>query len=144
MAFVVHSKWLERQLDGTATSDLDSAIGGSTINLGIVTESVINVDTVDLFSSLTAVGTATGWTGPVTLASITFGVSGGIHTFDAADISQVAQDASGFTNGRSVIIYDSATSFILASSIEASVFGNVSGPLDITFDAAGIFRISRA
>ena len=144
MAFVVHSDWITRQFDGTASLDLDDTVGGSTINLGIVTESSINPDTVSLFSSLTAVGTATGWTGPVTLSSKTFDDSGGVHTFDAADISQIAQDAGGFTTGRTVVIYDSSTSYILATSVEASVFGNVSGPLDITFDAAGIFTISRA
>lgn len=144
MAFVVHSDWITRQFDGTASLDLDDTVGGSTINLGIVTESVIDPDTVSLFSSLTAVATNVGWTGPVALASKTFSEAAGVHTFDAANIAQIAQDAGGFTDGRSIIIYDSVTSFILASSIEASVFGNVSGPLDITFDAAGIFTISRA
>jgi hypothetical protein len=143
MAWVVHSDWLERQMDGTDALDLDSAVGGDTIKLAIVTESTIDEDVIDTIGDLTLVGTATGWTGPVTLASITCGLDGSANVvFDANDPSQIAQDGSGFTDGRSLVIYDDTNDFILAHHIEGSAFGNTTGPIDITFAAGGIFEFT--
>jgi len=143
MTWVVHSKWLERQFDGTAALDLDATLGGNTIKLGIVTEAAINADTVDLYSTLTAVGVATGWTGPVTLANISCGLNGSFNlVFDADDPAVIAQDASGFTNGRSLVIYDSATSYIIAHHIEGAAFGNVSGTITITLNANGVWVLT--
>lgn len=135
MTWQVHSDWLERMFDGTEALDLDGV--GSTINLGIVTESAIDPDTNALYSGLTAVATGTGWTGPVALATKTCGLNGSNNLlFDADDPSQIAQDAGGgFANGRSLVLYGSVNSYIIASHIEGSVFGNVSGPITVQFDA---------
>lgn len=143
MAWVVHSDWLERQFDGTDALDLDSAVGGATIKLGIVTESVIDADTDPLFSGLTAVGTATAWTGPVTLANISCGLDGSADlVFDADDPSVIAQDGSGFTNGRSLVVYDDTNSFIIAHHTEGANFGNTTGTITITFAAGGIWKLT--
>ncbi len=143
MTWIVHSKWLERQFDGTQALDLDAVLAGDVIKLGIVTESAINPDTIDLFTALTAVGTATGWTGPVTLANITCGLNGSVDlAFDSDDPAVIAQDAGGFTNGRSLVIFEDTNKYIIASHIEAAVFGNVSGTITITLNAAGIWILS--
>ena len=141
MAWVPHSDWFERMMDGTDALDLDDAVGGDVIKIGIVTETAVDPDTAPLFSGLTAVGTATAWTGPVTLASKTCGLDGSNDVvFDAADIAQIAQAASGFTNGRTLVLYGSVNSFILAAHDHGSSFGNVDGPITITFDAGGLIK----
>jgi hypothetical protein len=143
MTWVVHSKWLERQFDGTQVLDLDAVAAGSTIKLGIVTEAAINADTNDLYSGLTAVATATAWTGPVTLANITCGLNGSVDlAFDADDPSVIALDGSGFADGRSLVVYEDTNKYIIAHHIEGATFGNVSGSITITINAAGIWIFS--
>lgn len=140
MTWQVHSRWLERHFDGTDALDLDAVLAGSTINLGIVTEAAINPDTVHLYSALTAVATGTAWTGPVALANITCGLNGSFNlVFDADDPAVIALDAGGFSNGRSLVIYEAVGSNIIASHIEAAVFGNVTGSITITLNANGIW-----
>ncbi len=140
MAWVPHSTWLERHFDGTQAVDLDGA-GAVTLKLGIVTNATINADTDNLYTGLTAVGTATGWTGPVTLANPTCGLDGSNDlVFDADDPAQIAQDAGGFSNGRSLVIYEDTNKYILAHHTEGTAFGNVSGPLTVSFDNAGILK----
>ena len=140
MTWVVHSKWLERHFDGTQALDLDAVLAGDVIKLGIVTEAAINADTNNLYTGLTAVGVATAWTGPVTLANITCGLNGSFNlVFDSDDPAVIAQDASGFTNGRSLVVYEDTNKYIIAHHIEGAVFGNVSGTITITLDANGVW-----
>ena len=141
MAWTVHSDWLERQFDGTEQLDLD-ATGADTINLGIVTESSINPDTNNLYSGLTAVGTGTGWTGPVALSNLSCGLVSNNLVFDADDLAQIAQDGSGFSNGRSLVLYDTTNSYIICHHTAGSAFGNVPGALDITMNASGIWTLN--
>ncbi len=143
MAWTVHSDWLERQFNGTEFLDLSGA-GADVINLGIVTESSINPDTNALYSGLTPVATGTAWTGPVALANITCALNGSNNlVFDADDPSVIAQDAGGgFTNGRSLVIYDPTNSYIIAHHTEPSTFGNVSGTITITLSASGIWQLT--
>lgn len=141
MAWIPHSDWFERMMDGTDALDLDDAIGGAVIKLAIVSDVSVDPDSNPLYAGLTPVATNTGWTGPITLASKTCGLDGSNDVvFDAADIAQIAQDASGFTNGRWLIIYGSVNSYILASHDHGSSFGNVAGPITITFDSGGIVK----
>lgn len=144
MTWVVHSDWLERHFDGTQALDLDAALGGATIKLGIVTESTINADTNALYTGLTAVSTGTGWTGPVTLANITCGLDGSNDlVFDADDPSVISADAgSGFSNGRSLVVYEDTNKYIIAHHTEGASFGNVSASITITMDAAGIWKLT--
>ena len=143
MTWVVHSDWLERQFDGTQALDLDAALAGSTINMGIVTEASINPDTNALYTGLTAVATATGWAGPVALANISCGLNGSNNlVFDADDPAVIAQDASGFANARSLVLYETTNNYIIAHHTEGSVFGNVSGSITITLNANGIWVLT--
>lgn len=137
-----HSKWFERAFNGTEPLDLDGA-GAATINLGIVTNTVIDPDTTQLYSSLTPVGTGTGWTGPVALTGLTAALVGGNWVFDANDPSVIAQDAgTGFSNGNTVVVYVAASSQILYTYTADSAFGNTGGPLTITFNASGILQVT--
>lgn len=143
MTWVVHSRWLERHFDGTDPLDLDAVLAGATIRMAIVTEAAINPDTIHLLTSLTQVGTATAWTGPVDLANITCGLNGSNDlVFDADDPAVIALDAGGFTNGRSLVLHESVGGNILASHIEAAAFGNTTGSITITMNAAGIWVLS--
>ena len=140
MTWVVHSKWLERHFDGTQALDLDAVLAGDTIKLGIVTEAAINADTNNLYTGLTPVGTATAWTGPVTLANITCGLNGSFNlVFDSDDPAVIAQDAGGFTNGRSLVVYEDTNKYLIAHHIEGAAFGNVAGTITITLDANGVW-----
>jgi hypothetical protein len=140
----VHSDWLERQFDGTDALDLDAAVGGETIKLGIFTEAAIDPDVIDQSADLTAVAAGDDWTGPVTLANIACGLNGSDNlVFDGDDPSTIAQDAdNGFADGRSLAIFDNTGDFILLSHIEDSVFGNVGGPITITFNASGLWVLT--
>lgn len=143
MTWVVHSDILERHFDGTDSLDWDGA-GANTFNLGIVTESSIDADTNALYSGLTPVATGTAWTGPVALANVACGLDGSNDlVFDADDPSSIAQDSGGgFSNARSLVVYESTNGYIVAHHTEASAFGNVSGPINITFSANGIWILS--
>jgi len=141
MVWVVHSKWLERHDDGTDPLDLDSTLGGAVIKLGIVTNAVINPDTDTLFATLTAVATNIGWTGPITLLNLSSALDGSFDlVFDADDVAQIATDAGGFTDGRSLVLFESVNDHILAHSTEPIVFGNTTGPITITFSVSGIWK----
>lgn len=96
--------------------------------------------------STNAVATATAWTGPVTLASVTWTIATGTPTFDAADPSTIAQDASGFTDARwGVFFNDSdAGKRALAYLDLGSARSIVTGPLSITFNASGILTLNQA
>lgn len=141
MTFQVHSAWLERHFDGTDALDFD-ATGAEGFTMGIVTESVIDPDSNSLYSGLTAVGTATAWTGPEALTSLACGLNGSNNLlWDSADPSQIAQDGSGFTNGRSVVIIEPVSGYVIESHIEASAFGNQAGPVNISWPS-GLWLMS--
>jgi len=143
MTWVVHSDWLERHFDGTQALDLDAVLLGDTINLGIVTEATINPDTNALYTGLTAVATGTAWTGPVALANITCGLNGSNDlVFDADDPAVIALDAGGFSNARSLVIYEATNNYIIAHHTEGATFGNVSGSITITLNANGFWVLS--
>lgn len=142
MAWTVHSTWLERHFDGTQALDLDGA--GASINLGIVTDAAIDPDAGTLYTALTAVATGANWTGPVALTGMTCGLDGSNDlVFDAANIGEITQDAgTGFTNGRSLVIYETTSNQILAHHTEGVAFSLQAANITINFDAAGIFKVA--
>lgn len=95
--------------------------------------------------STNAVGVATGYTGPVTLTSQTYVQAAGVDTFDAADVT-IPQDAAGFTTGAYGIIYNDtvAGKYAIGFVDLAGPVGNVSGPLQFVWNAAGIFTETAA
>lgn len=89
------------------------------------------------------VATATAYTGPITLASVTFTEIGSlpkVPTLRATDVV-IAQDAGGFTNGAYGIIYnDTDANKRALGYIEISSAGTaslVAGSLTIDFQGAG-------
>ena len=125
-----------------------------TLKMGIVNNTTVpTVNTTDPrwgsggttnFSS-NQVTPATGYSGPITLASVTFTQVSNIPTLRASIVT-VAQDASGFTDGYWGIIYndtDSGKRAIAYVDLGGAV-GNVDGPIDIDWNGANndIFTLS--
>ena len=106
-------KWFAQALLdlGNKVYDMD----GDTFKLAIVTNAIVptvgtpnphygGAGTTNFASS--AVATGTSWTGPVTLANVSWSLVSSVPTFRADNPATIAQDASGFTDGRWGIIYD--------------------------------------
>ena len=95
------------------------------------------------------VGIAGGYTGPITLASVTWTNVSGVLTLRATDIV-IPQNASGFSNGAYGILFNSTDANKRAFGwVELSSAGTasiVSGSLTIDFQGAGtdILRITPA
>lgn len=90
------------------------------------------------FSSNQVSTSGTSYTGPQTLASVTWTSVSNVPTLRATDVA-LAQDASGFTNGRYGIIYNSTDANKRA--LGYIDFGSdrtlVTGSLTINFQGAG-------
>ncbi len=133
---------------GSKIHDLTS----DTLKLGIVTTATVpTTDTAvphwggtgSTNFATNQVATATSYTGPITLASVTFteiGSSPKVPTLRAAD-PVIAQDAGGFTNGAYGIVYnDTDANKRALGYIEISSAGTaslVAGSLTIDFQGAG-------
>lgn len=125
---------------------------GDTLKMGIVTTATVptrdtaiphwgGTGTTDF--SANQVGTGGGYTGPITLASVTWTTVGsgpGVPTLRAADVV-IPQNASGFSNGAYGIIYnDTDANKRALGYIELSSAGSlsiVSGAQTIDFQGAG-------
>jgi len=127
------------------------ALASVTVKMAIVTNAYSpNQNTHDFFDDVTNEVTGTNYTaGGPTLSTPTVTMdAAGLVTFDAADPATWTQHASGFSNGRRVIIYRStgtaSTSELIAySDANAVDFGNTAADLTIVLDAAGIFTAPR-
>ena len=120
-----------------------------TLKLGIVTTTTVPALTTAVphwggtgttnFAA-TQVGTGGGYTGPITLTSVTWTNVAGAITLRAADVV-IPQNASGFSNGAYAIMYDDTdTNKRAFGYIELSAAGTasiVSGSLTIDFQGAG-------
>ncbi len=142
---------------GTKIHDLTA----DTLKLGIVTTATVpTTDTAiphwggtgTTNFATNEVATATAYTGPITLASVTFteiGTGPKVPTLRAAD-PVIAQDAGGFTDGAYGIIYNDtdankrALGFVELSSAGAASL--VAGSLTINFQGAGtdVLRLTPA
>jgi hypothetical protein len=81
------------------------------------------------------------------LTNVTLTVTANTLKFDADDPTTYPQSASGFSNARHAVLFkdagglDSANRLIAFATFDANV-GNVSGDLDLAFDATnGIFTV---
>lgn len=92
-----------------------------------------------------AVATATAWTGPVALSGLSWSEAvADTFRLDFTDPATIAQDAGGFTNGYWAILYN-ATDINKRALCAIDLGGPVSlvaGPLDINFNALGIFQVT--
>jgi hypothetical protein len=105
-------KWFSQALLNMGTKQFD--LSNDTIKVGIVTGvTTPSVDTPDPHWNGTGttnfaanqVATGAAYTGPISLTNKTWTLLiGGPHL--RADIINIAQDASGFTNGAFAILYD--------------------------------------
>lgn len=141
----VFASFLQKSKDGVAI-DL---LGADSIKLAIVTNATVpTVGTADprygtggsTNFATNAVPTGTGYPAPVALTAITYAVAAGVVTFDAADVT-IPQDAAGFTTGAYGILYDDtvAGKYAIAFVDLGGPVGIQSGPLQIVWNAAGIF-----
>jgi hypothetical protein len=83
---------------------------------------------------------ATGYVAPIALSSVGWTGASGVNKLAAANIV-VPQDAAGFTNGYYGIIYDDtvAGKYALGYVDLGGPVSIVGGPLNINFNAGGIF-----
>lgn len=89
--------------------------------------------------SANQVATGTGYTGPVTLTSVTWTRSAGVNTLAAANVA-IPQDAAGFTTGYWGILYDDTVAGKYAIGF-VDLGGPVSiqgGALNINWNASGV------
>lgn len=125
------------------------ALNSDTLQLGIVTTATTPSITTAVphwggtgttnFAT-NQVGTGGGYTGPITLTSVTWVNVSGVLTLRAADVV-IPQNASGFSNGAWGIIFDSTdTNKRALAYIELSSGGTlsiVSGSVTIDFQGLG-------
>lgn len=148
-------KWFAQGIHdiGNKIIDMDT----DSIKFGLVTN--VLVPTVALAApcwgaggtnnmSTNQIATATSYTGPITLVSVTWTKDATGAVWDAADPAALAQDAGGATNIAYVIFYsDTATNKNCIGYMELSTGGTislVSGALTITFNASGILRYTQS
>lgn len=123
-------------------------LSSDTLKLGIVTSATAptvgtaaphwgGTGTTNFASTQTGTG-GTSYTGPQTLASVTWTSVSNVPTLRATDVS-LAQDASGFTTGRYGIIYNDtdANKRCLGFIDFGSDRSLVTGSLTINFGGAG-------
>jgi hypothetical protein len=89
--------------------------------------------------SANQVALGAGYAGPITLGSVALSRSGAVVTLAAANVV-VPQDASGFSNGFYGILYDATVSgnYAIGYVDLGGPVGNVNGPINLNWNAAGI------
>jgi len=141
MAWIIYDKFLEDQLDGSATN-LDAA--GDTLKVGLLNSTYTPAPTTDALYSVIDANevTGTGYTaGGVTVTTPLITPSGGTITFDMDDVVY-AQNAAGFTNARYAILHASVSSQVIAYADLTSDRSVVSGSLTLEINVAGVFTVT--
>jgi hypothetical protein len=133
-----------REYVGDGTIDLDN----DTFKVMLVTSSYTFSASHTVKADITnELSTANGYTaGGATLASVTWGHSGGTATFDAENTVWTATD-SGITARRAVIYSDTAASDELVASIlldttPADVTATAGNTLTLQWNGSGIFTLT--
>jgi len=130
-----------RHLDGTEAIDFDGP-DATPMKLFISSQAGLDPDTVAEVTALTEVATGTGYVagGPsVTNPAVTTPAARQVG-FDC-DNFIIAQDAvTGFSNGRTFIIYEDQglTKHALFMYEHPSAFGNVDGPIELQISPNGV------
>lgn len=132
-------------IDGTGLIDFD----GDLIKIALITNNNIpdiNVD--DFWDDLQPDEVASGngyTTRGEALASRTINETGGVVTFDAADVTWVS-NPSGFADARHAILYFDSTTDNTSNLIATLDFGvdkgNTTGDLTIQMDSLGIITLT--
>ncbi len=88
------------------------------------------------------IATGAGYAGPAPLVGSTLTAAAGVVKFDANDTTVATQDAAGFANARwAVLFHDTgtpSTSELIAWIDLGGNVGNVQGPVQLRWNAAGI------
>ena len=146
-------KWFAQGLHdlGNKIHDLD----GDDWRLGIITASTTpavntaaphwsGTGTTNMSTNQVATG-GTSYTGPIVLTAEAWALNATGAAMDCADIT-LAQDASGFTNGRWGIVYNNtdANKRAIGYLDLGSDRSLVAGSLTITMNASGILSLAQA
>lgn len=109
---------------------------------------------IDVYGDLTNEhANANGYTTGGAAITPTWNQSGGVATFDAADLSPAWTASGGSITGRFLVIYKNATvnsivkpllCVALVDTAPADVTATDGNPFNITFNASGIFTLSGA
>ncbi|RLB93607.1 MAG: hypothetical protein DRH26_03465 [Deltaproteobacteria bacterium] len=94
--------------------------------------------------SANEVGTGGGYTANgMTLAGVAYSEAGGVATLDANDLALI-QDASGFTDGFWLILYNdtNATDMAMGFVDLGGPVSEVAGPIDVAWNASGIATVT--
>lgn len=142
------------QFDGDAggvLSNMPVVFGTDTIKIMVLddtfTPDLLNSTTQEHLDNVSAdeIATATGYTGPITLASETITETAGVVKYDALDVT-IPEDGSGFTDARYVVFYkDSgaeATSPLICIGDLGANQSNVAGDLKFVWGAGGVFDLT--
>ena len=150
-SWTLNHHWGERQHDGTVSASV-VAFEGDTLKVMILdsTGSAALDETADTEIDDVSANEVSGsnyTAGGPTLDNVTVTESGGVVTVDADD-ETISQHASGFSDGRALVLYKDtgtpATSIIIAHLIAASDFGNVDGDLTLQPAVTGLFTFDMA
>ena len=128
---------------------------GDTFNFGIVDNTTVPTrDTADPhwggtgttnFATNQVATAGTAYTGPVALTGNSWSeAAADTFRLDFTDITQIAQDASGFTDGYWFIFYNNtdANKRCLCAIDMGGPISIVGGTLDLTLNANGVFQIT--
>ncbi len=139
-AWVPYDTFMEKSWN-SAGFDLNT----DAMKCGLITNTYVPNDATDtLFSTVDANEvTGTNYTaGGVALASPTVTLGSGTVTFDADTPFSWTQHASGFTNARYAVIYETVGSKVICYNNFGADKGNVDGDLELQLDAAGILTVT--
>jgi len=148
-------KWFAQGLKSLADKLID--LDTDTLKFGLVTAATVPTvligdprwgagGTTNFSSS--EIATATSYTGPITLGSVTCTKDNTGFVLDAADPSVIAQDAGGATDIAYLILYsDTSAQKNCIGYMELSTAGTISlvaGSLTITFHESGMLRTTQS
>lgn len=141
--FTLFNQFMLKQHNGNAI-DLDTA----DIRVSIHSSAYVPSQANAFFSDVTNEVSGTGYTaGGTAISGVTLALDGNIVEWIFSDIVW-AQNAGGFTNGRTYVVREfnavPGSSKLIGFMTEGADFGNVTGP--VTFDVTagtGVLNISR-
>lgn len=146
-SLVKYSSFLKQQMNGGGgTAALVVDFDTDTIKIMLTTSTYTPSAAHLVKTSITNEVTGTGYTaGGATLTSPTLTETGGVVTFDAANVTW-AQNAAGFSNARYAVLYKStgvdATSALIGYYDLLTDQANTVVPFSLIFDSLGIITWS--
>lgn len=148
MAWEMYEEFILGQHNGNAIDLDDNAT--TTIKLAILNNTHTKALYTDIYWSDVSAEEVSGTNytaGGFAIANRTCTANGsGTITFDGDDISAIAQSASGFSNGRYLVLYKDTgtptTSQLIAIDDMSTDKGNTTGSFQPTFNSSGIFTVA--